>query len=447
MIKELKPINYIDYKVYNVTNIKNKYGFRVILTLDDNTKRSVQHSGFNKKDVAEKERYKVIADLETKKYIVYSNVTLKEYMEYWFEYVVPNRLKSEQSRDTYRNCIFNHIIPNIGNLKLTELRQGHIKKFYEREYEYSPSVLKLTQTVLSVALDDAVVKFFIPQNIAKGIKISNKEVQYKSKNEQKEEFNNNYHTLKIDVKKTYTIEEVIKIIKASKNTPIYLHVLFAVLMGLRKSEINGVKYSDIDYINRKLYVQRQLGKKYKSKKEDIPIKTFTKQEIPLKTISSYRVLDIPDLVFEAILEERKKYESRRNRRQNDKNNPFQDLNYICCSSSGRPRCKTYIFQHFKRLKKENKLPDLPFHKLRTTYTTILAKNDFSMKAISKQLGHSSEMITFENYTDKNEIIQDCLEELEPFIERVISNNEIKILDCTNIYTNEMIDIYIKNILN
>ena len=57
------------------------------------------------------------------------------------------------------------------------------------------------------------------------------------------------------------------------------------------------------------------------------------------------------------------------------------------------------------------------------------------------------MITFENYTDKNEIIQDCLEELEPFIERVISNNEIKILDCTNIYTNEMIDTYIKNILN
>lgn len=31
-----------------------------------------------------------------------------------------------------------------------------------------------------------------------------------------------------------------------------------------------------------------------------------------------------------------------------------------------------------------------------------------MKAISKLLGHSSTMITFENYTDKNEIIQDCL---------------------------------------
>lgn len=447
MAKELRTINYIDYKVYNVTNIKNKYGFRVILTLDNNSKRSIQHSGFIKKDIAEKERYKVIADLETRKYIVYSNVTLKEYMEYWFEYIVPHRLKSEQSIDAYKNCIFNHIIPNIGNLKLTELKQGHIKKFYEKEYNYSPSVSKLTQTVLSVALDDAVVKFFIPQNIAKGIKINNKDIQRKTKEEQKEEFSNNYHTLKIDAKKTYTIEEIIRMIKASKETPIYLNVLFAVLMGLRKSEINGVKYSDIDYINRKLYVQRQLGKKYASKKEDVPLKTFTKQEIPLKTNSSYRVLDIPDLVFEAILEERKKYEARRNRRKNDKSNPFQDLNYICCSSSGRPRCKTYVFKHFKKLKEENNLPDLPFHKLRTTYTTILAKNDFSMKAISKQLGHSSEMITFENYTDKNEIIQDCLEELEPFIEKVIANDEIKMIDCTDTYTNEIMDEYIKNILN
>ena len=56
MAVELKPIRYIDYKIYNVTKIKNKYGFRILLTLDDNTERTVQHSGFDKKDIAEKER-------------------------------------------------------------------------------------------------------------------------------------------------------------------------------------------------------------------------------------------------------------------------------------------------------------------------------------------------------------------------------------------------------
>ena len=51
------------------------------------------------------------------------------------------------------------------------------------------------------------------------------------------------------------------------------------------------------------------------------VKTFTKQEVQSK--SSNRVLDIPDLVFEAILEERKKYEARKHRRKNDKTNPFK----------------------------------------------------------------------------------------------------------------------------
>lgn len=85
--------------------------------------------------------------------------------------------------------------------------------------------------------------------------------------------------------------------------------------------------------------------------------------------------------------------------------------------------------------------------LRTTYTTILAKNDFNMKAISVLLGHSSEMITFENYTDKNEIICDCLEDLEPFIESVIpQKSEKNIVDCTDIETDDIMEKAFKDIM-
>lgn len=446
MAEELKTIRYIDYKVYNVMQIKKKYGFRVILTLEDNTQKIVQHSGYLKKEIAEKEKYKVIGRLEAGTYIVYTDVKVKTYMEYWYEFVVSKRLNSTGSIDTYRNSIFNHIIPNIGNLKLIDLKKGHIKKLYDQIYNYSPSVARILQTVLNTALKDATIKNFIPNNVAEGVKMPNKEKENKSKEEKKEEFNNSYHTLVIDEKKTFSIEEIVTIIRASKVTPIYMHVLFAALMGLRKSEINGIKYSDIDYIHRKLFVRRQLGKKKDVKKEDVAPKTFTKQEVQLKSKSSYRVLDIPDFVFDAILEERKKYEARKKRRINDKNNPFQDLEFVCCSTYGRPRSRGFIFEHFKEIKEENNLPDLPFHKLRTTYTTILAKNDFSMKAISVLLGHSSTMITFENYTDKNEIIQDCLEELEPFIDSVIGTEENEMIDCRDIETDIMMQEFYKRLV-
>lgn len=261
MTEELKPVRYIDYKIYNVTKIKNKYGFRIVLILDDNTKRTVQHSGFEKKELAEKEKCKIIGQLENGTYVVYTNITVKKYMEYWYEYQAPKRLNSYNSFMTYRNGIFNHIISRIGNLKLVQLTSGIIEKLYKDVQEYSPNVCGIVQTIMVSSLTDAKKDKFIPDNVALGVKIpkTDKEIE-KEKTTEKQD---TYHTLIIDERKTFTIEQVVEIIKASQNTPIYLHILFATLMGLRKSEINGLKYSDIDFIHRRLYLERQLRKKSK----------------------------------------------------------------------------------------------------------------------------------------------------------------------------------------
>lgn len=256
MAIELKPIRYIDYKIYNITKIKNKYGFRVELLLDDNSKRIVQHSGFEKKELAEKQRCKVIGQLENRTYVVYTNITVKEYMEYWYEYDAPKRLKSYGSLMTYRNGIFNHIIPRIGNLKLIQLTSGIIEKLYKEVYDYSTNVASIVQTIMTTSLADAKRNQFIPSNEALGVKLPKKAEEIEK--EETTQQTNTYHTLFIDERKTFTIDQVVTIIKASKDTPIYMHVLFATLMGLRKSEINGIKYSDIDFIHRQLNLQRQL---------------------------------------------------------------------------------------------------------------------------------------------------------------------------------------------
>ena len=83
-------------------------------------------------------------------------------------------------------------------------------------------------------------------------------------------------------------------------------------------------------------------------------------------VSSVRELPIPDVVFEAILKERKQYEANRRRRTTT----FQDLDYICCSTYGRPRSKNYHWQHYKKLLADNGLPDIRWHDLRSTYCTL-----------------------------------------------------------------------------
>jgi integrase len=123
-----------------------------------------------------------------------------------------------------------------------------------------------------------------------------------------------------------------------------MQVLFNVLMGLRCSEIIAVKYSDIDYINRTLKIQRQLG---------------------------------------------------------------------------RPRSKNYHWTHYKKLLAENGLPDIRWHDLRSTYCTLLLKNNHNPKAVSKLMGHAKEIITMDVYGDNKEMTAECIPELEAFMEEVM----------------------------
>ena len=172
-------------------------------------------------------------------------------------------------------------------------------------------------------------------------------------------------------------------------------------------------------VNRTLQVQRQLGKVPNTTAEDFPAKTFTKQEIGLKTASSYRTIPIPDYVFEAILEERKRYERNRRRRTTT----FQDLDYICCSNYGRPRSKSFHWKHYKKLLQENDLPDIRWHDLRSSFCTLLLKNDFNPKAVSRLMGHAKEIVTIDIYGDTAEIIEDCLAEMQPFLDEVLPEPE------------------------
>ena len=233
------------------------------------------------------------------------------------------------------------------------------------------------------------------------------------------EIKKGFRTRSIDASKTLTLEQIKVLLDKSRDTPIHMQILFAVLMGLRRGEINGLKYSDVDYMNQTLTVRRQLGKAPNTVREDFQAKTFTKQEIRLKTDSSYRTLPIPDYVFEEILKERKKYEANRKRRINDKNNPFYDGDYICCSTYGKPRSKAFHFKYYKKLLQENNLPDIRWHDLRSTFCTLLIKNNYSPKAISKLMGHAKEIITLDIYGDNAQIIADGVEEIQPFMNEVM----------------------------
>lgn len=401
---DLSLQNFVDYYVKPVMKIKGGYGYRVILKYRDGSEKTQQKAGFHTEKEARKAREQTMGELYSGVYIVYTNIKVADFLEFWLEDDIKKRAGSYNTFYSFSNVVKNHIIKAIGKKKMVNIDKGDIQKLYNDVADYSISVAKQVKSIMNISFNYAVDKKIISNNPAAGVKLPKNKIQKQG-----------YHTRSIDVSKTLTLDQINILIEQSKGTKIYLMILLNVLMGLRCSEIIAVKYSDIDYVNRTLRVERQLGRVLGSEKEDYAPKTLGKQEVRTKTKSSVRELPIPDVVFEAILKERKQYESNKKRRSTT----FQDLGYICCSVYGRPRSKNYHWQQYKKLLVDNGLPDISWHHLRSTYCTLLLKNNYSPKAVSKLMGHAKEIITMDVYGDNKNLIASNIPELEAFANEVI----------------------------
>lgn len=246
---EIGQKNYVDFKVYDIFKIpeRNNYGFRIALIYEDGSKRIKQRSGFATKKEADAERKRISAELYNGTYVV-DEVKLKDVLNQWLEYDIRQRVRSRNTYDSYSSTIRNHIIPYFGENKLiTDITKGDIYSLYKDRAKYSVSVTRQVRVVINTAMSYAVGKHLIAVNPAEGVDLP-KTIEPKK-----------YHTRVIETAKTLTAEQIMVLLEESKDTPIHMQVLFNVLMGLRRQEINGVKYSDVDYINRTLSVERQLG--------------------------------------------------------------------------------------------------------------------------------------------------------------------------------------------
>lgn len=416
---ELKKMKFVDFKVHGIKELEEDgFAFDVQLIFPDGSCYIQEKHGYGSMDIAMEARDKVVGRLYAGKYIVYEELPMKEFLTYWLEQV-KRKTMTAASYDGYKNVVYNHLIPYFAGVNVNSIKMSHVRQLYNEKARYSPSVTRLIKTVMNTCMDYAKNNNLVSYNPARGVNLP-KQMEKKE-----------YRKRTIDTTKTLNLEQILTLIKASEGTSIHMQILFAVLMGLRRGEMNGVKYSDVDFINRTLTIRRQLGRAPNTKKSDIQARTYTKQEIPPKTESSKRTLNIPDYVFEEILKERTKYEINRSRRKKE----FQDLDYICCFSYGRPRSMNYHFVPYKELLKRCGLPDIRWHDLRSTFCTLLLKNDYSPKAVSKMMGHAKEIITLDVYADNAQIIADGVAELQPFIDDVIPEEERMYKEVTDVVIN------------
>lgn len=187
-----------------------------------------------------------------------------------------------------------------------------------------------------------------------------------------------------------TSDEIKELFEAVKGTKIEFAVLMAAFYGLRREEIVGLKWKNIDFENKSFTISCAVTEACIDGKQ-----ILVKKDNP-KTKSSNRTFPLMPL-FEQIFLNMKKYQGYyREICGNCYNNEFSE--YVYVNEMGDLIKPGYITQKFSKILEDNGFRHIRFHDLRHSCATILHKGGIGMKDIQMWLGHSNIGTTSDIYT-------------------------------------------------
>ncbi len=293
--------------------------------------------------------------------------TVKSWMQMWYEVYAEPRLR-ENTKDYYLNYINNHIIPELGDIKLDKLTTIQIQKFYNdlqkngrvQRYQHielknkglSVRVVHGIHTLLNNCLEQAVAERLILVNPARGCKLPKME-----KREMK--------VLPEEKIRPYLME-------ANKRGLLAAYYL-ELTTGLRRGELLALLWTDLDIEAKTISVTKQVNR--------IKGKLTVSQP---KTQNSIRTLAIPQQAVDLMIEEHKKHPG----------NPYM---FPSPKTGGMFDPDSFRHTHEKILKAIG-AEHIRFHDLRHTFATLSLKNGVDVKTLSSTLGHYSAGFTLSTYT-------------------------------------------------
>lgn len=204
----------------------------------------------------------------------------------------------------------------------------------------------------------------------------------------------------------YNAQEVQQLLDCLDGDPLRIVVILASYYGLRRSEVLGIKWDAIDFVENKIYIRHKIieNKLKGSKLEGYDV---------MKTKSSYRAMPLFDEVKELLLQEKEKQDEMKRLLKNEYNLAYEE--YVCVDALGNLIKPQYVTEHFKIILLKNDLKKIRFHDLRHSCASMLVANKVPMKFIQEWMGHSDMSTTANIYSHI-----DYLSKLETSV--VISNS-------------------------
>lgn len=297
-------------------------------------------------------------------YVEDKNITIGGFLnKFYADYVEQSVAETTQRR--YDEFSGLHIIPEIGNVKLQDIKPAEIQALYTRLIKkgLSQSTVLKVHRFLHLAFKYAIAWGYLRFNPADGVKAPSPE--------RKEMV-------------IPTDKEIKMLLNATRGKPMYWPIYIGSTTGMRLGEICGLQEKSVD-LKEKKYIVQQTLKRINGK---LILKTT-------KTAGSRR----PVPFLPGTIEELKKYSKERARNRLKYGPKYKDAGYFLQREHGQAMQPDDVSKAFKKLIRDFGMSeDITFHSLRHYHATWLFLQGVPIKVVSERLGHSSVRITLDIYS-------------------------------------------------
>ncbi len=294
-------------------------------------------------------------------------ISVADWCHQWCDAIAP-QTNSPATVSDYHWTLDHYVLPHLGHHQVRQLKSFHVAEFQNALIGsgMAKGTVRHARSPLSAALNHAVRCSMIDTNPCTAV--PQPKIDHIPRKE----------------KKSLTRDEAWQLLHAAVRAKPDLRafIVFGLYRGARKSEVLGLRWGDIDKDAEVIRIRRRLREERLLSRDGTYVVELRTREP--KTPKSRRDLSLRGPVDTAVKALRPYQIKHRLAAGPD----WVGGDYLFTTTTGQPVYPSNMYRRYKRLLKNNDLPDISFHDLRRTWATLSLEADIRIEQVQEALGHS-----------------------------------------------------------
>ena len=294
----------------------------------------------------------VTASIVTGQYVAPTagRITFREYAEAWRA----NQAHRPSTQDQVQRHLRRHVYPSIGDMPLSAIMPSHLKAMLKRlSGDLSPATVSVVHRHVSAIFKAAVLDRRIASSPCAGVSVPKP------------------RRARVEPVATDTVVAI----RSAMPEHLRALVTLAAGTGLRQGEAFGLTVDRVDFLRRRLVVDRQLT----------TVTGRAPQFGPPKTDAGHRTIPLPAVVVDELAEHLRRF-------------PRGPGGLVFTNGNGDPLRRSAFNTAWRRAASSAGAEGVVFHALRHYYASLLIRHGESVKTVQERLGHASAVETLDTYS-------------------------------------------------